>query len=115
MATPAVLKVFYGITVTLADTAVHNLYDLLVAIDDSLAALQQNVGALSIQADDSNGSNGVLIGDSLISASPRCAYRLLVHDQNPYQSPQNMQIPLKAIYVLAEGATCKLNVQIIIP
>jgi hypothetical protein len=104
------LNAYYGITVSLADTNAHNLYDLLVAIDASLAGLYQNVGRLSLQADASNGANTVYVGDASV-ASTRKAFELLVHDQVP-MSKEAMNVPVKGIYLRASGATCKVNVEL---
>ncbi len=106
------VNAYYGVSITLADTNAHNLYDLLVAIEPELAGLVQNVQSLRIQADDSNSSNAVYIGDAAV-ASTRMSYNLLVHDQNVYTSPVAIQIPLKAMYVRAAGATCILHVEIL--
>jgi hypothetical protein len=105
-----VVGAYYGIQVTLADTAVHNLLTLLQAVDSSLNGVLQNCQTLKIQADDSNGANTVYVGDSNVSTS-RFGYRILTHDQVPY-SLISYQVPLAAIWVLASAATCKLNVEI---
>ena len=105
------LNAYYGISVTLADTAPHKLLDLLVAVDASLAGILQNVGQLSLQADTSNGANSVYVGDSNVS-STRKSYELLLHDQ--YRgSKEAMNVPLGAMYLRASGATCVVNVEIV--
>ena len=104
------VNAYYGIQVVLADTNTHNLLAIIQAADSSLSGVLQGCQTLKIQASILNGNNAVYIGDSNISTA-RFGYELLPHDQVPY-SLIAYNCPLSAIWVLAAGATCYLNVEI---
>lgn len=101
---------YVAVSVTLSDTNSHNLLALMIGIVPAMAGVLQNCGALSLQADVSNGSNSVYVGDSAISTT-RYGYALLAHDQVPYHSPLNNNVPLNQIYLLASTSPCQVNVE----
>src|SRR4051812_30678553 len=101
----ALTRAYYCITVALADTSVHSLYDLLVAVEPELADIRQNIGSLRIQSADSSGANLTYIGDVHV-ATTRIGRSLLKNEETHWISQFNMNIPLRDMYVLASGATC---------
>lgn len=114
------IKAYYGICLSIGISSSFQLIPALGAYDSSILGLLQNVGMLQIQSDDVNGANPVYVGDSLINASatpPRYAYKLLVHEANPYRSPEAMQVPLGDIWAQCPAATSgspmQINVEVI--
>ena len=103
------IQAFYGISVDVT-TSAQSLIALLGAVEPALLEVLQNCAALRIQAASTN-SEIVYVGDASVSSS-RCAYALFGQDQVPYQSPANLNVPLKDIYVVASGAAV-INVEII--
>lgn len=110
MAVP--LNAYYGITLTIPDTAAHSLLDLLIAVDPAFAEVRQNCNSLRIQSALANTGVTVRVGDANVSTT-RCAYEIAAHDQVPYESPSTLQVvPLRDIYVLASGAST-INVEVV--
>ena len=107
------LQAFYGITITVP-TAPAALLPLLQAINPTLNQLLQNAANVQAQADQTNGSNYVLLGDNTVSASSQqCAVKLSP-GQAQYLYREAMSIPLGAIWVVATGSGSLLNVLIVI-
>ena len=103
----------YFTTCLTVGTTPINLLTAVTAVNAGFANLTQNVSVLRIQSDQSNGANIIYVGDVNTSAStPSYGYQLLVHDQVPYQSPLNVNVPLGAIWVVASAAGCQINIEI---
>ncbi len=106
----AALAAYYGISLGVT-TSAQSLLALLGAVEPALLEVQQNCAALRVQAANSNETAIVYLGDANVSSSRR-AYELLLHDQVPYESPANLNIPLRAIYVVASGSAT-INVEVV--
>ena len=101
---------YVAVSITLSDTTAHNLLAQIVAIVPAMAGAI-NCSALSLQADLVNGANAIYVGDASVSTS-RYGYALLGHDQVPYHSPINMNVPLNQIWLLAQASAVQVNVEV---
>lgn len=100
---------YVGLCITVGTTPV-NLLAAAVLIDIALSTVVQNCSALSIQADLVNGSNQIYVGDVNISTT-RYGYALLAHDQVPYHSPINTNVPVNQIWLLGAAASLQVNIE----
>lgn len=103
-------------TITLPDTNVHNLHDLLVIADAAKSTpkaldLITDFREVQFLADDTNGANKIAIGGSDVSDTV-FSYTLSAGYSKQYRVPRfGQKIYCKDIYVKASGGTPILHVE----
>jgi hypothetical protein len=98
----------YQLTLTDADTN-YNLQELIAAVEPSAPTFCRE---LLIQADDGNSTNKVMIGD-LNTSSTRFGFKLAAGDSRTYVYREAM-VDVRDFYVRCDGASKKINVELLV-
>ena len=106
---------YYGVTVTVPATSATliSLIQAAITATSNDSTVLGAVREMQLQADSTNTSLVILVGDSFVKLSPqRCAYGLIATQTRLYRASALDLVLMGRIYVVESTGAAKLNVEL---